>query len=62
MSISAEVERRQLYYTSLGYTDQGSLIRFGNEQYKKFNVMNNINYDVNDWLHLSMKTSFNSVH
>ena len=21
--------------------------------------MNNINYDVNDWLHLSMKTSFN---
>lgn len=51
--------KKATYYTSLGYTDQGSLIRFGNEQFKKFNMMNNINYDVNDWLHLSMKTSFN---
>lgn len=26
------------YYTSLGYTDQGSMMRFGDEQYKKFNI------------------------
>ena len=46
------------YYTSVGYTDQGSLMRYGNENYRKFNMVNNINYDINDWLHVSMKTSF----
>ena len=46
------------YYTSVGYTDQGSLLRYGNENYRKFNMVNNINYDINDWLHVSMKTSF----
>lgn len=51
--------KKATYYTSLGYTDQGSLIRYGNEQYQKFNLVNNINYDVNNWLHLGMKTSFN---
>lgn len=47
------------YYTSLGYMDQGSLVRYGNENFKKFNLMNNINYDVNKWLNFSMKTTFN---
>lgn len=51
--------KKATYYTSLGYTDQGSLIRFGNEQFKKFNIMNNVNYDVNNWLNFSMKTTFN---
>ena len=46
------------YYTSVGYMDQGSLLRYGDEGFRKFNVVNNINYDVNDWLHVSMKTSF----
>ena len=46
------------YYTSVGYTDQGSILRHGNEGFKKFNVVNNINYDVNKWLHFSIKTSF----
>lgn len=47
------------YYTSLGYMDQGSLIRYGNESFKKFNLMNNINYDVTKWLNFTMKTTFN---
>lgn len=51
--------KKATYYTSLGYMDQGSLIRFGNENFRKFNLMNNISYDVNDWLHFSMKTTFN---
>lgn len=51
--------KKATYYTSLGYTDQGSLIRFGEEQFKKFNLVNNVNYDINDWLNLSMKTSYN---
>lgn len=46
------------YYTSVGYTDQGSLMRYGNESFRKFNMVNNINYDINDWLSLSMKTSY----
>ena len=46
------------YYTSVGYMDQGSLLRYGDEGFRKFNVVNNINYDINDWLHVSMKTSF----
>lgn len=51
--------KKATYYTSLGYTDQGSLIKFGDESFKKFNLVNNVNYDINDWLHLGMKTSFN---
>ena len=35
------------YYTSVGYMDQGSLLRYGDEQYRKFNLVNNISYDVN---------------
>ena len=46
------------YYTSVGYMDQGSLLRYGNEQYRKFNVVNNISYDVNKWLSFSMKTTY----
>lgn len=46
------------YYTSLGYMDQGSILRYGDEQYRKFNVVNNISYDVNKWLSVSMKTTF----
>lgn len=46
------------YYTSVGYTDQGSLLRHGNEGFRKFNMVNNINYNINNWLNVSMKTSY----
>ena len=46
------------YYTSVGYTDQGSLLRHGDEGFRKFNMVNNINYDINNWLNISMKTSY----
>lgn len=46
------------YYTSVGYTDQGSLLRYGDEGFRKFNIVNNINYDINNWLNVSMKTSY----
>lgn len=46
------------YYTSVGYTDQGSLMRHGNEGFRKFNMVNNINYDINNWLNVSMKSSY----
>ena len=46
------------YYTSMGYMDQGSLLRYGDEQYRKFNLVNNISYDVNKWLSVSMKTTY----
>lgn len=46
------------YYTSVGYTDQGSLMRHGDEGFRKFNMVNNINYDINNWMNVSMKTSY----
>lgn len=46
------------YYTSVGYTDQGSLLRHGDEGFRKFNMVNNINYDINNWLNISMKTNY----
>lgn len=46
------------YYTSVGYIDQGSLMRYGDEGFRKFNMVNNINYDINNWMHVSMKTSY----
>lgn len=49
---------KSTYYTSVGYTDQGSLMRHGNEGFRKFNMVNNINYDINDWMNVSMKTSY----
>ena len=47
------------YYTSAGYLDQGSLIRYGDESYKKFNIMNNVSYDIKKWFNVSLKTTFN---
>ncbi len=58
MNISGGGEKAT-YYTSLGFMDQGSLMRYGNEGYRKYNMMNNISYDITDKLHFSMKTSFN---
>ena len=26
--------------------------------FRKFNMVNNINYDINNWMHVSMKTSY----
>lgn len=46
------------YYTSVGYMDQGSLMRYGDEGFRKFNMVNNINYDINNWMNVSMKTSY----
>lgn len=47
------------YYTSAGYMDQGSLIKYGKEHYKKFNVVNNISYDITKWLTVGVKSTFN---
>lgn len=38
--------------------DQGSLMRYGDEGFRKFNMVNNINYDINNWMNVSMKTSY----
>lgn len=47
------------YYTSAGYMDQGSLIRYGNESFRKYNVVNNISYDLTKWMNIGIKTTFN---
>lgn len=58
LSINGGSEK-MTYYTSGSFMDQGSLLRFGNESFKKFNIMNNISYDVVKWLNVSLKTTFN---
>lgn len=47
------------YYTSAGYMDQGSLIKYGNESFRKFNVVNNISYDLTKWMTVSIKSTYN---
>ena len=47
------------YYTSAGFINQGSLIKYGNESFRKFNVMNNVSYDLTKWFNVGIKTTFN---
>ena len=48
------------YYTSFGYFNQKGISKPGNENYDRYNFMQNLNYDVNSWLNLSVKASVNS--
>lgn len=50
--------KKATYYSSVGYTDQSSLIRWGNEKYRIFNMVNNISYDVKKWMNISIKNSY----
>ncbi len=48
------------YYTSFGYFNQKGISKPGNENYDRYNFMQNIKYNVNSWLNLSVKASLNS--
>lgn len=38
--------------------DQGLLMCYGDEGFCKFNMVNNINYDINNWMNVFMKISY----
>ena len=48
------------YYTSFGYFNQKGISKPGDENYDRYNFMQNIKYNVNSWLDLSVKASLNS--
>jgi TonB-linked SusC/RagA family outer membrane protein len=47
------------YYTSAGYFSQDGLLRWFDESYERFNVMQNVSYKVTDWMKFGLKTSLN---
>jgi TonB-linked SusC/RagA family outer membrane protein len=48
------------YYTSIGYFNQKGISKPGNENYNRYNFMQNLSYNVTDWLMLTAKASVNS--
>ena len=48
------------YYVSGGYYKQGGLLRFGNDQYDRFNVTNNIHAEPTPWMRMNFRMRFNN--
>ena len=46
------------YYFSAGYFDQPGLYSWGNDSYKRYNVLANISSQVNEWLRFDFDTKF----
>ncbi len=49
------------YYVSIGMIDKQGFFKYGNEDYKRYNILSKIDFHVNDWLTLEEKVSFASV-
>lgn len=49
------------YYTSFGYLNQKGISKPGNENFDRYNLVQNINYDVNKWINLSAKIVYNGT-
>lgn len=48
------------YYTSIGYFNQKGISKPGDENFDRYNFVQNINYDANKWLNLSVRAVLNS--
>ena len=49
------------YYVSLGVVDKQGFLRYGNEDYKRYNALSKVEFQVNKWLTMEEKISFTSV-
>lgn len=49
------------YYASIGYKDQDGIFRYGNDNYKRFNLAFNFDTKVSDWLDLSFSTRLSNI-
>jgi TonB-linked SusC/RagA family outer membrane protein len=49
------------YYVSLGAINKDGFFRYGNESYKRYNVLSKIDFQVTDWFKLEERISFSSV-
>ena len=46
------------YYISSGYFDQGGLFSWGNDLYKRYNVMANFSSQINDWIRFDYSSKY----
>lgn len=46
------------YYLGLGYNDKGGLYRYGNDDYKVYNVRANLSTDVQKWMTLGFRSAY----
>lgn len=54
--------KKASYYVSLGMIDTKGFFKYGNENYKRYNLLTKVNFKVNKWLSLEERISFNSVN
>ncbi|MHA7109285.1 TonB-dependent receptor [Sunxiuqinia elliptica] len=48
------------YYGSIGYQQQDGIYRINTDKSKRYNVMLNLNSEVNSWLSMDLKTSYSN--
>ncbi|SMO40340.1 SusC/RagA family TonB-linked outer membrane protein [Solitalea koreensis] len=46
------------YFLGLGYNDKKGMFRYGNDEYKRYNLRANLTSDVTDWLKVSLRSSY----
>lgn len=46
------------YYTSLGFLDQNGLLRYGNDNFKRYNVSSNVHTEPVSWMKLDFRMRF----
>ncbi|MEP7256857.1 MAG: TonB-dependent receptor [Flavitalea sp.] len=51
-------DEKTQYYVSAGYYNQGGLYNWGNDSYKRYNVMANVTSQVNKWIRFDMGTKY----
>lgn len=49
------------YYVSAGLYDQGGLYTYGNDSYKRYNILANLNSKVNNWLSFDFGTKYDQT-
>lgn len=46
------------YYTSLGFLDQGGQLRYGDDQFRRYNVTSNIHAEPTSWMRVDVRMRF----
>ncbi len=49
------------YYSSFGYMNQKGISKPGSENFDRYNIMQNVSYNVNSWITLRAKAAYNEV-
>lgn len=57
MSVSGGSDKTT-YFVGLGYNDRNGIYKYGDDNYKRFNVRTNLTTQVTDWVDFSMRGSF----